>query len=467
MTDYKRFYRNEEDYPQLDGEGAFRHLSAAIACRTVNGTEGCDEEFAKLRQLVHDSYPAVSADAVTETVGRSLLIHIEGRDKNLKPVLFMSHMDVVGVEAGTEKDWTFPPFSGEIAQGYIWGRGALDIKCQVFGVLEAAEYLLSRGCRPERDVYLAFGEDEETFNTGALAMAQLLESRGVRLEFLLDEGGGSIESGAVYCAPGVNVCQIHLAEKGYADLRLVAKGKGGHSSNPFGGSSLEHMARAISAVCDSGQEAEMPKALEQCLEAIAPYVTEEPLKSLVQDIPGNAQAIMDYCASVRELFPLTATTIAPTMISGGSPACNVLPQDISANINFRLIPGDSAEELKRRCFAALEGMPVKAKFDQANDPSRLSAASGYGYEKLLEAMNYYYNNVVFIPSISAGATDARQYENICSACLRCAPFLSEAAETAGLVHGTNERISQRSYIQGIRVLIRIMETACGFANAEI
>ena len=467
MTDYKRFYRNEEDYPQLDGEGAFRHLSAAIACRTVNGTEGCDEEFAKLRQLVHDSYPAVSAAAVTETVGRSLLIHIEGRDKNLKPVLFMSHMDVVGVEAGTEKDWTFPPFSGEIAQGYIWGRGALDIKCQVFGVLEAAEYLLSRGCRPERDVYLAFGEDEETFNTGALAMAQLLESRGVRLEFLLDEGGGSIESGAVYCAPGVNVCQIHLAEKGYADLRLVAKGKGGHSSNPFGGSSLEHMARAISAVCDSGQEAEMPKALEQCLEAIAPYVTEEPLKSLVQDIPGNAQAIMDYCASVRELFPLTATTIAPTMISGGSPACNVLPQDISANINFRLIPGDSAEELKRRCFAALEGMPVKAKFDQANDPSRLSAASGYGYEKLLEAMNYYYNDVVFIPSISAGATDARQYENICSACLRCAPFLSEAAETAGLVHGTNERISQRSYIQGIRVLIRIMETACGFANAEI
>ena len=222
MTDFQKFYRNEGDYPQLDGEGACRRLSAAIACRTVNGTEGCDGEFAKLRQLVHDSFPAVSARAVTETVGRSLLIRIEGRDKSLKPALFMSHLDVVGVEAGTEGDWTYGPFSGEIAQGYIWGRGALDIKCQVFGVLEAAEYLLSRGCSPERDVYLAFGEDEETFNTGALAMAKLLESRGVQLEFLLDEGGGSIESGAVYCAPGVNVCQIHLAEKGYADLQLTA-----------------------------------------------------------------------------------------------------------------------------------------------------------------------------------------------------------------------------------------------------
>ena len=463
MTDFQKFYRNEGDYPQLDGEGACRRLSAAIACRTVNGTEGCDGEFAKLRQLVHDSFPAVSARAVTETVGRSLLIRIEGRDKSLKPALFMSHLDVVGVEAGTEGDWTYGPFSGEIAQGYIWGRGALDIKCQVFGVLEAAEYLLSRGCSPERDVYLAFGEDEETFNTGALAMAKLLESRGVQLEFLLDEGSGSIESGAVYCAPGVYVCQIHLAEKGYADLQLTAKGKGGHSSNPFGGSSLEHMAEAISAICASAQAAEMPKALEQCLRAIAPYVSEEPMKSLVQDIPGNAGAIMEYCSTVRELFPLTATTIAPTMISGGSPACNVLPQDITANINFRLIPGDSAEDLKRRCFSALEGMPVKARFTQANDPSRLSEASGYGYEKLLEAMRYYYDNVVFIPSISAGATDARQYENICPVCLRCAPFLSEAAETAGLVHGTNERISQRSYIQGLRVLIRIMESSCGFA----
>ena len=287
MTDFQKFYRNEGDYPQLDGEGACRRLSAAIACRTVNGTEGCDGEFAKLRQLVHDSFPAVSARAVTETVGRSLLIRIEGRDKSLKPALFMSHLDVVGVEAGTEGDWTYGPFSGEIAQGYIWGRGALDIKCQVFGVLEAAEYLLSRGCSPERDVYLAFGEDEETFNTGALAMAKLLESRGVQLEFLLDEGGGSIESGAVYCAPGVNVCQIHLAEKGYADLQLTAKGKGGHSSNPFGGSSLEHMAEAISAICASAQAAEMPKALEQCLRAIAPYVSEEPGAGYPRQCRGN------------------------------------------------------------------------------------------------------------------------------------------------------------------------------------
>lgn len=461
MTDYQRFYAHEQDYPDLDMDALSRRLSQAIACRTVNdGTTG--EEFAKLRQLMAEAYPTVTAQATTEILGRSVLIHIEGSDKSLKPALFMSHQDVVGVEAGTEGDWQYPPFSGAIAGGYIWGRGALDIKCQVFGVLEAAEYLLSHGRRPARDIYLAFGEDEETFNTGALAMAKLLESRGVELEFLLDEGGGNIESGAVYCAPGVHVCQVHLAEKGYADLTVRARGHGGHSSNPFGGSSLQHLADAISAICAVPQAAAMPEALAQCLKAIAPYVTEEPLKSLVGDIEGNAQAIMDYCASVKELFPLTATTIAPTMISGGGPACNVLPQDMEANINFRLLPGDSTQALFARCKAAVGEIPVELEFAQANDPSQLADASGYGYEKLLEVMEHYYNNVVFIPSISAGATDARQYERICKACLRCSPFLAEAGEVAGRVHGTNERISQRSYIQGIRALIRMMEESCGF-----
>ena len=116
MTDYQRFYRNEEDYPQLDGDAACRRLSAAITCRTVNDG-ATDGEFARLRQLIMDSFPAVMSAATAEVVGRSLLIHIPGREQGLKPVLFMSHMDVVGVEAGTEGDWAYPPFSGAIAEG--------------------------------------------------------------------------------------------------------------------------------------------------------------------------------------------------------------------------------------------------------------------------------------------------------------------------------------------------------------
>jgi carboxypeptidase PM20D1 len=463
MTDFENIYCNENEYPDLDMDAASKRLSVALSCCTVNnGGDHNSPEFARLIEHIVLSFPTVAASSVTEVIGRSLLIHIKGSNPDLKPGLFMSHLDVVGVEAGTENQWEYPPFSGAIAEGYIWGRGALDIKNQVFAELEAAEYLLSQGKTPERDMYLAFGEDEETFQTGAHSIAKLLESRGVELEFLLDEGGGDIQSGADYCAPGVKIAYIHLAEKGYADLKVKAGGQGGHSSNPFGGSSMERLARAITAICDAKESAAMPEALAQSLRAIAPYVTEEPLKSLIGDIEGNSEAIMTYCAGLKSLFPLTETTVAPTMISGGGPACNVLPQDMEANINFRLIPGDSVDALTERCTKAVEGLGVELEYDQANNPSILSKASGVGYESILAAMEHYYRDIVFIPSISAGATDARQYECVCKACIRCAPFLVDESDNRGRVHGTNERISQRSYMQGIRVMIRMMEISCGF-----
>lgn len=165
-----------------------------------------------------------------ELVGYSVLITLPGRDKASRPVLFMSHLDVVPVVKGTEDDWNYPAFSGAIEDGYIWNRGTLDIKNQVLGVLEAMEYLLSQGKTPQRTTYLAFGEDEETFNTGAQAISNLLKSRGVTLEFLLDEGVNQIPPGNDYGAPDIYVSQIGLMEKGY---RLPAHRRCGRYRRPL------------------------------------------------------------------------------------------------------------------------------------------------------------------------------------------------------------------------------------------
>ncbi|HQQ89881.1 MAG TPA: M20/M25/M40 family metallo-hydrolase, partial [Oscillospiraceae bacterium] len=193
MKDITEFFTSESDYPDLDSDGAAERLSAAIRCVTVN--DGTDYAgFEALQNLMKESYPAVLRAGSFELIGRSVLITIPGSNRELLPALFMSHQDVVPVVAGTENDWTYPAFSGAIADGYIWGRGTLDIKNQVFGIFEAAEYLLSRGARFERTVYFAFGEDEETYNFGAKAISDTLKSRGVRLEFVLDEGGGKIQS---------------------------------------------------------------------------------------------------------------------------------------------------------------------------------------------------------------------------------------------------------------------------------
>ncbi len=456
MKDVTEFFTNESDYPDLDTRGAAERLSAAVRCVTVN--DGADYSgFDALQSLMRESYPAVMGAGSFELIGRSVLITIPGTDESLLPALFMSHQDVVPVVEGTEKDWTHPPFSGEIADGYIWGRGTLDIKEQVFGVFEAVEYLLSRGARFARTVYLAFGEDEETYNLGARAVSDTLKDRGARLEFVLDEGGGKIQSGAAYGAPGVYISQIDLMEKGYADLELSAKSAGGHSSRPFGGTSLGRLCRAVARIVEDPFPAELSPAVRGAFAALSPYITEEPLKTLAADLDQNAGALADYCLGVPELFPLVTTTVAPTVIRGGSAACNVMPQNMEAVVNFRIAEGHTAAEVMEKCKKAVDDPEVSLRFLQANDPSATARTDGFGYRALKAAMNRYFGDAVIIPSMTAGATDAHHYEQICDTCLRCSPFMGNEDEVARGVHGTDEKLSLRAYAHGIRVLIHLME----------
>ena len=209
------FFAGEDLYPDLDTEAAVNRLSEAIRCRTINYADHSltdFSEFDRLQELIRQGYPHVMRCGSFELIGHAVLITIPGSDPRLLPCLYMSHQDVVPVAAGTEKDWRYDAFSGAVAEGFLWGRGSLDIKQMVFGILEAAEYLLSRGRRFRRTAYLAFGDDEETLNQGALAIAETLERRGVRLEFLLDEGGGQIQDGACFGAPGQAVIAQAFAQ---------------------------------------------------------------------------------------------------------------------------------------------------------------------------------------------------------------------------------------------------------------
>ncbi len=460
-TLYEHF-SGENRYTDLDIEAAAEHLSAAIQCRTINYADHSltdFREFDRLQELMRKSFPMLMEKGSFERIGHAVLITIPGSDTSLKPCLYMSHQDVVPVVEGTERDWSCGPFSGEIRDGYIWGRGTLDIKQMVFGILEAAEYLLSHGAAFQRTAFLAFGDDEETLNLGALAIAETLQTRGTQLEFVLDEGGGVIEDGELFGAPGVSISLVHLMEKGYADLELTVEGEGGHSSRPFGGSSLERLARAITDICDHPFPQRMPEPLMTSFETLAPHITQEPLRSLTKNVRGNADRIAELCAERKETFSYVTTTIAPTMIEGGSTACNVLPHSMSAVINFRLNQGETTESVFAHCRTVIRDSGVKLRYLQANDPSAVARSDGFGYGKLTEALGEFYPDVVFIPGLSAGATDAHQYERICDTCLRCSPFLADLQETRKGVHGTNERISIRSYAQGIRVLIRLMELA--------
>lgn len=455
MEDIFSCFINEDAYPDLDADGAVGRLSEAVRCETLSAAPA-EGAFERIHRIIRTGYPHVMAAGTFETVRNSVLITIPGTDSSLKPALFMSHLDVVPVVGGTEDDWRYDPFSGAVAEGYIWGRGTEDIKQQVFGCLEAAEYLLSKGFRPERTLLLAFGDDEETYNDGSKMISDLLKSRGVTLEFLLDEGGGKLKDGACFGAPGVAVSDINLMEKGYADLELSVESRGGHSSRPFGGTSLGILSCAIADICRNPFPTEAGTLLLRAFEELKDAITAEPVRSIMADGNPDPERLAEYCAGNEDLFPFTTTTVAPTVIEGGSSACNVMPQNMRAVINFRLAENCTPEDVMAHCRSVVGDDRVRMHFLQSNPPSIVSDSESFGYRNLTESLNGFYENVRFIPMATAGATDARNYEQICGVCLRCSPFFIPEEDIGG-VHGTNERMSIRSYIQGIRVLIRMME----------
>ena len=458
MSVFER-YINEQDYPDLNAEKAVEHLSGAVRINTTSYMDTSMIDYSQLDQLhlkLKEWYPAIMEKGDVQKIGYSLLIRIEGSDLSLKPALFMAHQDVVPVVKGTENDWIHGPFSGDVSDGYIWGRGTLDIKNMLIGEMESVEYLLEHGKQFKRTVYLAFGQDEEVQGTGAKAIAAYLKEQGIELEFLLDEGG-SLSSGDVY-GTDIGIMNIGIYEKGYADLKITAESYGGHSSNPFSSTSLGHLAKAIAAIVDHPFENDLPECAKETLRTLQPYMKQEPLRTWAQDISRYENEIIGYYLSRRELNNQIHTTIAPTMITEGSQAGNVMPQKMEAVINFRLAPQDTDASVMEHCRNLAGGL--NCEYIVANEASRQSRFDTPGFEALRDVLKHYFSDIAVVPSVNTGATDARSYEGVCDCCMRFGPFMEESEIRITGVHGTNERISVRAYLQGIRVLIRLIEQTC-------
>ena len=453
---------NEKDYPDLKYDRAVRNLQSAIRFRTVNHLDtGLTDysQFDALHAFLRSSYPLLALNARWEKIGHSLLICLNGSDETLLPALFMAHQDVVPVVEGTEKNWVHGPFSGDLEDGFIWGRGAMDIKQMLIAEMESAEYLLSKGCLPRRGIYFAFGEDEETCSRGAMAIVERLEKEGVRFEYVLDEGAGDVTDAEDWGAPGTHICTVGMYEKGYADLKICASSRGGHSSNPFYGTSLGALADAIHAITHSMPPARMSDSLRASLKLLAPLITQSPMREWARDIGSHENEILQWFSGRESLYHLVKTTAAPTMISPGAPAGNVMPQDMWAVINFRLIPSDTPEGLMER-FSAAAGKSVSLSWQQQIAASVPSDLNSYGYGELVGTLEYYFDGLRFIPAQNKGATDARHYEGLSRCVMRFGPFLEEEDISREGIHGTNERISVRAFAQGVRVLTRLMERTC-------
>jgi carboxypeptidase PM20D1 len=399
-----------------------------------------------LHAYLAQSYPRTYETLTHEIVApASLLFRWAGTDSTLEPIVMMSHMDVVPVEAGSESGWTHPPFSGDIADGFVWGRGSLDDKVGVLGTLEAVEQLVAQGHHPRRTVYLAFGDDEEVEGHGAAAIVALLKSRGVRPLVAIDEGS-AIVRGVI---PNISrpVGLIGIAEKGHMSVRLTVQGAGGHSSMPPARTAVGVLARAIDRLETHPLPARLDGAVAGMLMAVG---REMPLSSRIAmaNLWLTRPLVIRMLARAPATNATLRTTTAPTMIQG-SPKENVLPIRAQAIVNFRIIPGETPETVLEHVRRVVDDSTVViALAEPPSPPSPVSSTTSAAYQTLARDIAVLEPNAIIAPSLVLGATDARQYGGYARDVYRFLPMQIGPADLER-VHGTNERIGVHDYARGV------------------
>lgn len=428
-----------------------QRLGGALRIPTVS-REGQPPAAAELRALhayLRSSFPALHAALKVETVGElSLLYTWPGKDPALPPYLLLAHQDVVPVEAASEARWTMPPFSGAIADGYIWGRGALDDKGSVLAILEGVERLVHAGFAPQRTIYLAFGHDEELSGLyGARAIAALLRERGVRLDFVLDEGM-IIADGMV---PGARrpVALVGLAEKGYLSLELTVHSRGGHSSLPPPHTAVGVLSRAVQRVEDHPFPTDLRPPASQLFSYVGPDL-DGPLRYVFTNLWLLRPIILWQLGQKASSAAMIRTTTAATMFEGG-PKDNVLPQRARAVINFRILPGDTIAKVLERVRRIVDDPEVEIRpiTTSAAEPTTVSSESSRSFQTLARTIRSVFPQTLVGPTLMLGQSDSRYFIGVASSTYRFLPVTLQS-EDLDRIHGTNERIGIKHYAESVR-----------------
>lgn len=444
----------------VDASAAAERLAGALRIVTVSPedpSERVDETFNALHSYLARSFPKVHATLRREVIGRGALLYTwPGTDSALQPIVLCGHLDVVPVEPGTETAWTHPPFGGQVTDGYIWGRGALDDKLGILGILEAIEILVAQQFQPRRTVLLAFGADEEVGGAdGAAQIAALLESRYRAVEFLLDEGG-IISEGSV---PGVAapVALVGVAEKGITSVELVAQGEGGHSALPPRHTAVGVIARAIVRLEDQPFPAELRGPAAELFNYVGPEMS-FPVRLVFANRWLFGPLIEQRLTRVPATDATLRTTTAATMFEG-SPKDNVLPRRARAVVNFRIVPEDSVAAVLARVRHVVDDPAVQVRvLDPVTEPSRVSPTDSPNWTLLQRTIRQTFPDIVAAPYLTLGATDARYYGALSRNIYRFLPVRLTPQDLTRL-HGTDERVSIGNYVEAVGFYAQLLQNA--------
>ncbi len=438
-------------------------LAGAVRFRTVSHEAGLDVErdtFLGLHAYLAESFPRTHATLTREVVNEySLLYTWRGTDPGAQPFLLTSHLDVVPVPEDTRDQWEHAPFDGIIAEGFIWGRGTLDNKSGVLATLEAVEALITDGFTPRRTIYLAFGHDEEVRGpAGAAKITELLQARGVRCEFTLDEGMFVLTG----MMPGVEgpVGLIGIAEKGSCTLELTAHAPGGHSSVPPPDSAIGRLARAIQRVEASPLPARLGDGPAAAMfDEVGPHMT-FPLRAII----ANRWLFNSLLIGRLEQSPVTnaliRTTTAVTIVRGGVKR-NVLPGKATATVNFRLLPGDTVEGVVAHVRKAIADPEIDIAVVAGREASAVSDHTAPAFERIRASVEAVMPDVVVVaPGLVVAGTDTKHYAKIADNSYRFLPMRLRGEDTSRF-HGVNERIAETNYAEMIAFYTTLIRRSDG------
>jgi carboxypeptidase PM20D1 len=446
----------------VDAAGVTEAMAAAVRAKTVSGLldpAGVAAEFDTLHALLQQRYPQVHATLQREVIGaHSLLYTWKGSDLQLEPVALMAHQDVVPIAPGTEALWKKPPFGGIVDGGFVWGRGTLDDKSNLITQLEALEMLVKAGVKPRRTVYFVFGHDEEVGGQrGVVQIVQLLQQRGVKLEWVLDEGLAVTEG----VMPGVQqpVALVGLAEKGSVSLKLVATAAPGHSSMPPGPGqgAVGRLAAALARLDAQPLPGGIQGAAAEMFQAVAPelpFGQRLALSNLWLTRP-LVERLLSKGAATNAMM---RTTTALTMVNAGVKE-NVLPGRADAVVNFRILPGDTTESVQAavRRIVADDGIEITALGPGFN-PSRLSTSRSDSFRLIERTVREVFPDAIVAPGLMLAASDARQFDGISAASFRFMPIRFDSADLQR-PHGTDERIAVDQLVDMVRFYHRLLSQA--------
>ena len=444
-------------------EGAIERLAGSIRIPTISHQDPAELDsaaFQALHRYLEEQFPRVHSRLRREVVAtHSLLYSWQGSDPSLKPIMLMGHLDVVPVEPGTERVWEEAPFSGRVADGFVWGRGAIDNKSAVLGTLEAVEMLLAEGFRPARTVHLAFGHDEEVGGArGAQAIAALLARRGVELEMVLDEGG-VIGDGLL---PGVSspTALVGIAEKGYVSLELSARAPGGHSSLPPSESAIGILGAAVARLEGKPFPSRLDGPTRQMFDRVGPHL---PLaqRATFANLWLTRPLVLRRLEESPTTNAMVRTTTATTIFQAGTKE-NVLPSQARAVVNFRILPGDSVRGVMEYVRHAIDDPRVDVRQVGAffAEPSPVSSTRSSAFLALERTIRSVAPDVVVAPYLVVVVADARYFRELSPNIFRFLPVRMAPGDLARM-HGTNERLGIADYEQAIRIYRQIIIDGAG------